>query len=640
MQDVLPADTGQITQNQTRGGVITFEMLAYFVLIILSLLIRIAELDHIPLTDTEASHALAAWRAIRLDAPGDPHLTVSPLLFALQSASFGLIGASELSARIITAIGGVMLILTPLLFRDAIGRTRAFSLSILLAISPVLLASSRFSSPVVWSALAAVVMIWGIWRFSRSHQSRDGIIAIVCAAALVTLTEPGGVILLIIVAAAGVIASMFESQERGAFRFEEEDKASDSIGDKGSTFGALLTSLHALPWGMGVMIALLVVVVISTAFMAHLAGLSGIGELFAGTLRGFSIAYPDATAAFPLVITLFYEPFLWIFAVLGVIVLLQRHEFNFETRFLIAWIVLGSGASALFVGASPDHALWFILPVAALATHAVAALFGLEGERSPFQIPIWARGVVALAMLAIIAIFTLAFQDVARSLLNSTDGTLSNINVDATSLVLMLIPLIFTVITYFMVASLWNDRTALQGIGLGLLVFTIVSSLGSGWRIVVEAADKPAELWHTEAYSPNLFLLRETLLELGLRESGGFMEVGVTALVPPNSTLAWQLRDFQNAQFIADMQDAMTQPIVLLSASDDPEAQPDLGGSYVGQDFIVSREWSADTMLPTDFPALWSQRRVRVNETVTNRVVLWLRLDIYHGIELNETDGS
>ena len=136
---------------------ISVEFLAYAAILVLGLVLRVAELDSTPLMASETHNALAAWRVIMPNAAGMPLISTSPLLFALQSISFTLFGASEVAARIATVIGGLLLILTPILFRPLIGRTHAFLLSLLLAFSPVLLIASRASSPDVWALLLAVV---------------------------------------------------------------------------------------------------------------------------------------------------------------------------------------------------------------------------------------------------------------------------------------------------------------------------------------------------------------------------------------------------------------------------------------------------------------------------------------------------
>ncbi len=637
MQQPFPAEQELPTPDMVRGYqpriTVTMEVIAYLIVIAFSLLLRLAELSAVPLSHTEAPFALNAWRAVSAEAPGDPTITSSPILYAAQSISFGLLGASETSARIMTAIAGVLIVLLPAFFRDRVGRSRAFAITLLLAVSPVLFAASRFSSPVVWSVLAAGFMLWGGSRFVTSRQQSYGIVALTALGVLVFLCEPGGLVLFIVIALAAVIALVSGGSREAEYNYELEG---DPFLNESPEIENERSLLASFPYGIGALVAGLFVIGISTAFITNPAGLSNIGEVIAATVRGFSPENGGEVPAMPLIISLFYEPFVWIFALVGLIITLRRGVLRFETRFFVVWIALAALTSFLFRAGGPDHALWFIIPLAGLASRAIIGMFELDREAKMFRIPAWGRYVVMAAMVAILAVLTIAFQDVARSLVMS--GSLETANIDPASIVLLIIPILFTIITFFMVASVWDDRTAARGFGLGLLVFTIVASIGSGWRIAVEAADKPAELWHTQAVSRDVFLLRETLLELGRRQSGGFLEVPVMAQTSPNGVVAWILRDFTNAQFISDPSQAVNAEIVLLpaqgTAGDEPD--PGLGGSYVGQDFIISRAWSVNTMQVYDLPALWTQRRTRIEETGAERLILWLRFDVYEGSDLDE----
>jgi hypothetical protein len=133
-------------------------------------------------------------------------------------------------------------------------------------------------------------------------------------------------------------------------------------------------------------------------------------------------------------------------------------------------------------------------------------------------------------------------------------------------------------------------------------------------------------------------LLRETLLELSLRETQGAPLVPIAVQVEENSVVAWQLRDFPNARFVDTVTDAATEQIVLLPAPDPPTSTapnsailPDLGASYVGQRFVLSYTWSTDTMRGLDFVPWWVVRATRVDPVPADVMVLWVRQDIYDG---------
>ena len=87
----------------------------------------LAELDTVPMGADEARQALAAYRGLP-DSPGGSLSAESPLNYWLQQIAFSLLGSGEATARLFTALGGALLGLSPLLFRDLLGRARAFLL--------------------------------------------------------------------------------------------------------------------------------------------------------------------------------------------------------------------------------------------------------------------------------------------------------------------------------------------------------------------------------------------------------------------------------------------------------------------------------------------------------------------------------
>ena len=69
-----------------------------------------------------------------------------------------------------------------------------------------------------------------------------------------------------------------------------------------------------------------------------------------------------------------------------------------------------------------------------------------------------------------------------------------------------------------------------------------------------------------------------------------------------------------------------------------PEASepPDLGGDYVGQEFVISHRWNLSALQGLDVLTWWAQRRTRSQHAPSDTMVLWLRQDIYNGVPFNE----
>lgn len=613
MQAITTTELDVVERETSRGRQVSlsFEVIAYAVLIALAVVLRLAELDTVPLSDREARQALAAWRIVYPESSGSEIIPESPLLFLLHSLSFSMLGTSEFSVRWMTALAGAALAASPLLFRDLFGRARTFMLVILVIFSPVLLVASRFDAPSVWSMLSAMLGLWALRRYFLMRTVSDALLAVAFFTSMALLTDPGGLVLSLILLLAGGATLAWT-------RIEDPDS---------NLFPELIVRLSSFPWQRALVTVILTTLAFSTAFGLYLPGLSSVSETLFTGLRGF-VDNADTPFAFPLLVSLFYEPVTWFFGFASLIVMARRGAVTPLERFFIVWLAAALVFGLIYAGAGAEHALWITVPLIGLASSIVANLLARD-QHLLYNIPRWAKPLLALGTVALLAIFTINFQMIARSLVNAPDGGLERVTIDPASGIWSLISLAFIVLIYFMAVGLWGQAAALRGMALGLLVFGLATSFGAGWNAAVPNATNAVELWHVQATGREIFLLRDLLLELARRESRGVPRIPIAVLAPDDGALAWILRDFTNARYIVDVGEARAQPIVLLPALPEP---PDLGGSYVGQDFIINREWNPQTMFGLDFPAWWSQRRTRSPEIPASVMVLWLRQDIYDGV--------
>ncbi len=602
---------------QTRQRIlISAELVAYAVILVLALVLRFADLDVVPLLPTETHNALAAWRAVSADAPGVSLMPNSAILFDVQSVSFALMGASDVAARVGTVLAGVALILLPALFRSWLGKTGAFLTSVLLALSPVLLIASRTSSADVWSLLLAGVSLWGYAQAARTRQPGYTILAVAAFAAMAFLTGAGGIALALILAAAGA----------GAWALERRNDLLE-----GSASGSLLAPLQG-SLGLALGTALLVVLVLATGFLLYPVGLSSVGAGLGDAVR--AVIEPRGIGGYAALIALFYEPFLWVLAAAGLFA--RRYRLATVDRFLVVWVILAVIVSLFFADGSPAHALWISVPLAVLAARALERTLAPDQSTIFVAAPSWARWLVAAAAVAVFLVFTIAFESAGRSLVKAADGTLATATFEPDSAILLLIALLFLVIGYFLFASLWGNRTAWQGLGIGLALFGGLTSLGAGWNAVVTNADAPVVYWHSTATHGDTALLRQTLFEVARRQTGGLPTLPVTVMASQDGIVAWVLRDFSNADFIDNPDDAAGAEVVLLPGSLD---QPSLGSSYVGQDFVTQRTWDSSSMNLIDLPGWWAQQQARSPYTSEDSINLWLRQDIYNGTTPDQATG-
>lgn len=645
MQAVAPqmAQAAPQTIVETQHSTV-WEIAAYTLLIIASLLLRVAELDSIPLSQAEARQALSVYRDVIPGAAGSALDSSSPILTFVQSVTFGMQGADEFTARILTALSGVLLGVSPWLFRGMIGSQRALVFSLFLSFSPALLLASRAGSGTAWTMLFALLGLWAAWRWWDLHgddatdhdKNAYGAAATAAFIALALLTEPGGPLLLAILAVAASAAVMLSALDAP----DEEDLP-------GQDYLALtLGRLRKWPWLEGIMVGAAVVFLVSTMLMLRPSGLNNVGTLLSEFLRGLTQAEPGAPLFFPLIVSLFYEPWLWVLALGAVVILQRRQSLSFVERFLAVWVIAAGAAMILYPGGVAAHALWLTIPLAGLAS--LLVVDALSRERAPVM---WleslldsgddyanarrAKWICGVIMVALLVMLSLHLQIFARGFLSVPGGSLSDLSgrlgvpafaAVTRSMIWLLLSVLFIVVGYLMGASIWNNSAPARGALLGVAFFALVTGAAAGWNASVVRADDPVEPWHITTPTDSAIMLRTTLLELARRETMAFPGLRLMMMAPDNGLVAWLARDFHNTTFINDVQEARGAEIVLLPELAEP---PDLGGAYVGQPFTVLRSWGIGSLQGFDWLPWWVVRGARVRPAPFQQMALWVRQDIY-----------
>lgn len=621
---------------------VTPEALIYLLIALLALGMRVADLGRNPLDDAEARQALAAFRVVSADAPGAALVADSPLTYTFNVISFNLLGRGALAARLPVALGGVLLVLSPSLWRRYVNPLPPLITSFLLAISPVALLASRTMSPAVWSMLLAVVVPWLVLRFVEMGGPRWAAAATAGAAAMILLAEPAGALALLALGF-GVIFAWLTDEDAPALAAWLVDVA------------------RRWPWAEGLVTAGIAIVIVGTGFYFLPSGLTGIGHALWTGLRGFAERTPGAPVAFPLLVGLRYETGLALFGLLAVYRAVRIGGF-FE-RALAGWFLGGVVWSLGYAGATAGHALWLTVPLAALVGLAIT---GWLTERADFmwQVPPWSVTLHAVITFALWMAVGMSVILLGKRLLFDVPGGITRLEtlVDALTdgiysrntqqpewieitdgvgvwgyvlgfiqlrlLLTALITLLIGVL-YFLAGSLWGARTAWRGLALGTLAFLLVFSWGLGGRAAFEPPGDPREYWYLDPVTDDVGELRATLREMSLRDTGEPHLIAVTAQVPDDDAVAWALRDFPNLVYVDGVGPEVSTAAVLTPYT---VPEPDLGGDYVGKDLVLRRRWDADTLSWKDGIMWFYRGDASFKPGPGETLMLWVRADVY-GVE-------
>jgi predicted membrane-bound mannosyltransferase/DNA-binding beta-propeller fold protein YncE len=144
---------------------LNWEVAVYVVILIIAVLTRFMHLGDRVMSHDESLHTRFSWNLY--DSGNFQHtpLMHGPILFHMVALSYSIFGDSDFSARIYTAVVGVMMVMSPLLFRYWLKPWGAILVSIGILISPLLMYYHRYIREDTPTIMAGILMIWAILMY-------------------------------------------------------------------------------------------------------------------------------------------------------------------------------------------------------------------------------------------------------------------------------------------------------------------------------------------------------------------------------------------------------------------------------------------------------------------------------------------
>lgn len=589
--------TSPASSQSTWQVAISIETLAYVCVFALALVLRAFRLGAAPLSASEAHQALAAWHLLNPGAPAAGGVE-SPLLFAGAFASFAVAGVSNAAARLLPLLGGLGLVLTPLLLRRRIGRLPALAAVAWLALSPVAVAASRRMTGAGLAMLALLLALAAADAFLVRRKRVSVLLAGVALGAAL-LADFGALAALVTVALGLGLAIL--TDEEGLL-----------------TRDALRAAFSGVPWATFAVGLAGTFGLISSLFMLAPGGLGAAADQLARFFSGFAMRAPGAAS--PAVVLALYEPGLVAFGLIGA--WLATQSASPWQRLLAGWGVAALGLSLFYPGSLPDHALWAVVPLAMLAGLALRGMLAMV-HNAP-QWGVWAQAAAIVALVAMLLASLTRHLQTPRIFTLPADAPLALAEFAVPlDLVLVSLWVLMLVIQWFSVASLWGPRAAWLGTGLAALVLSAAIGGGQSGALTFTRATSPFEPANVAPAQPALDRLAGAAREVSNLALGHGYDARITA--QGGSALAWALRDFNRARFVASVDPRVDSPMVITPAEG---VDPALGSSYVGQDFVIVESWQPRG-LPLKDVLRWAIYRRAPTPPEQQRVILWVREDIY-----------
>lgn len=171
---------------------LTFEKALWLVLLVIAALTRLWNLGYRTEHHDESIHTTFAWTFATGETPyvHNP-LSHGPFLFHANALIYELFGANDATSRLLPAITGIAIVMTPWLLRDRrlLGRWGALAAGTFLLFSPSFLYYTRFIRHDPYTALGALLLVVAIFRFLLAPDRKWILLAFIDVAFLLSNHE-------------------------------------------------------------------------------------------------------------------------------------------------------------------------------------------------------------------------------------------------------------------------------------------------------------------------------------------------------------------------------------------------------------------------------------------------------------------
>jgi uncharacterized protein (TIGR03663 family) len=361
-----PAEDHAVARLERAVYVVTAERAAWLALALFALATRLAALDLRPLAPDEAREALLelelATHGLAAAAQhASPLLSWVPLA---QAFAFSTLGASDITARLVVALGGLLLVASAFAMRPFVGRAGAIALAALLVLSPSITYSSRSGD---WRVVAlGFVMLALVLAMRTMHRPRlINAAALGLAVGLALAADPAalsiGAIFAVILAAIGAWDAVAIGNPVLRFKVWWERRRWVALA--------------------GAAIALIVWAALATALSSY-SFLTVVVESVRANLAG--LAEPGYAAAMRLYGPLlgFYEFVIAILAVVGLVAVVARRGWSRFPLAMVAWMLLALAVYPLVAAHQPSSIVIMLVPMALVAALGIEHLYRARGWRA------------------------------------------------------------------------------------------------------------------------------------------------------------------------------------------------------------------------------------------------------------------
>ncbi len=340
--------------------VVTAEHLGWIFVAAYTILTRVAALSTRPMFPGEAARALGEYAlAAGRQYPAAAERALGWVGFA-QIGIFHVLGASDMSARVVAALSALLLLCAAFALRGAIGRAGALALAAMFAISPTLLYFSSFGTSTS-AAIAFVMLAVAIAMRLALRPTAPRAAALAIALALAISAGPVGAIDVLTAILALAIVGIINAIAGGNTVLR--------IRVWWTRRGWLLVA------GAIALVAVWVVIIEMLSAEALRVPFAALFAPLADAVLPSAISVPRLYLA----IAGFYEFAIVLAALAGVIAILARRIKSYFAGWCLVWMIVNLAVWTISRPYRAEFALGFLVPMALLGAWGIQWLHELEG---------------------------------------------------------------------------------------------------------------------------------------------------------------------------------------------------------------------------------------------------------------------
>ncbi len=551
---------------------IDWELVAYAGLVLFAVATRFWDLGSRALHHDESLHALYSWYLYTGKGYTHDPMMHGPFQFEGTALIYLLFGASDYTARMLAAIFGVWIVISPYFLRRELGRLGALVASALFALSPSFLYFSRFAREAIYFGgweLLIVIAIFGYLRERRSHYLY--LLSLVTMLAYATKET---------IFITGVIFVGFFILEALVSRLKGHPP----------TGWSALRSISPRDWGIMVAIFLGLYVVMYTTFFTNPKGIiSGSWGALTYWLAQQGVQRGGQPWFYYLLLIPLYEFLPLLAALAGLVFLVVRRQLsrmNLFFWFNVVWLL---GALLVYSWAG-EKMPWLDLPIVEplifLGAFAIAGLLRRVRRELFSQGP----GLTAMAVVALMAAVLLGGL-VAAPPLAGTQLGMQAAQLQQMAMLLLLVALVGALV---LVGRRKGSATVLVPAGLGVLVALLVLTFHTAWGVTYARGDIPQDMLVYVQTSPDVPRVVQEIQQISERTGAGkdlkiLLDGGYTESVGGQTVshesiawpFEWYLRDYKNKSYYSKTFTVPTDAAVILAMTPNEDPIRSALGNYV-----------------------------------------------------------